>query len=474
MNDLTMPWVIVIGYAVGALALWVRGKIVEAGAPGGRAMSIIATFFFVVTTVFWLSFGFTRWGLVAGIAAVAAVVTGIVYLRQHGSGEPTFGVFPAMGQTWSLRGPAPERPPRFTEFGHQGHQVLSYEYAVSDGTYTMTELRIPPVPALSIVPRFAMLGGTPEGFPVTGSFVSHPAFGTPAVPGTNPVPVDPEFDKWYQVSTSDPGFAAAVLTPEIRALLMESGPLFHARAFAFDQGALWTVDAGGMSGDRTNRGSRALAVFAAAVAPAIWRGTAFGAVAANAQTSVEAWRASGGGSVLSWINARRELANRKPLTGLSMVVRSAIAVALLVFCAMPTFNLATAIAGQADTVPLTVTKVRNYTNGCYDRHGKRQLVCSNAEHTTVTGTYTAGGVQHQLEIPNPDGQPKVGDTIPLKVGSMWWYPVFRPGIDGWVQSSLCVPGLLLGVWLAKATYLPRRPRKERKPEPQAQVAPPLH
>ncbi|WP_020662810.1 hypothetical protein [Amycolatopsis benzoatilytica] len=483
MNNVNLPWIIVIGYAAGGTALWARGKMSEAGAPGVRAMTALAVFFFAITTVFWFSLGFTRWGLVYGAAAAAALGTAIVLLRKrrlgmplrmsakrHASAEPTFGVFPAARRTWPLHGPGPQRPPRFAEFEHQSHRLLGYEYAVADGTFTMTELRIPPGPTLLISPRSFMNGAIMHGSPTRDTRIGRTAFGTPKPADVQPIPVDPEFDKWYEVSTNEPGFAAAVLTPEIRTLL-RTEPALVDRAFGFDQDALWTVDSGRMSPARIIGSGRSLALFAAAVTPAVWRGTAFGAMATGTQTAVEAWRGTGGGSVLSSVNTRRELASRKPITGGSLVFRSVVALALLVGCGMPAINLAAALTGQTDTVPLTVTKARTYVKSC----ARTDLLCSRTEYRKLTGTYQAGGAQRQLELVNPPGNPEVGDTIPLNVGPMWWHPVFSHDIEGWVTTSFAAPGLLLGAWLAQATYLPRRPRRARKDQAeQIQVAPPLH
>ncbi|OAP24545.1 hypothetical protein [Amycolatopsis sp. M39] len=181
--------------------------------------------------------------------------------------------------------------------------------------------------------------------------------------------------------------------------------------------------------------------------------------------------------MLAGVNARRELASRKPMTGLALTVRSAIALALLVGCALPTVNAVAALTGQAETIPLTVTST-GVRDTCYDRKtGHRDLICGKNEHLVVDGTYEVGGVQHQARVTGPPGHPEVGDTVPLKIGPVWWHPVFDSTFTAWFMLVFTVPGLLLGAWLAKATYLPRPPRRIRRERKQAErprLAPPLH
>lgn len=332
------------------------------------------------------------------------------------------------------------------EFDHRGHRLLGVEYGDIE-KYSMVQLRSPSVPTLVITPRLGAF--EPERFtPIEDARITRNTVGAPK-PDAELLPFEagPEFDRRFTVTTSDEEFARAVLTDEVRALLMGE-PWFRVREVVFHDGALWTVEAGRLTDGRVFDNSRQLARLAAAVPAELW-GADF---ASGVDTSEEGWHGRRKGGVRAALNRRREARDRQPLSALSLTVRVVVALVLLVPGLLLAGNALAAMTGLAPEVRLTVT-------GSFPSTPSSGSCSSCGNNDMVSGTYEGGAV-HQMWWMTWAELPEKGDVVDVSVGPLWWHPVVE-GTDTAVFLLLIASlPLLAGGLLAKMTCWPR-PRKTK-------------
>ncbi|WP_326568091.1 hypothetical protein VSH64_40870 [Amycolatopsis rhabdoformis] len=364
------------------------------------------------------------------------------------------------------------------EFDQQGHRVLGIEYSTArreederfagaakvaeqlDSIYSAVQLRIPTVPALVVSPRTGAF--EPDHFtPLEDARITRNSFGwlKPDL-ALDTFEVDAEFDRRFSVTTSDPEFAAAVLTGEARALLL-CDLWFRVHQVALHGDAMWTSESGGLTEDRTFGNSRRLAMLAAAIPSPIWEvwsgDKAFAAVAAGSDTSYNSWHGGRGGFVRTPVNRFRETADRQPLSSMSIAVRTLIAAVLVLPGLSTAVNSVAALTGVAPEVQLTVTKtIEGYADSS----------CSSCSQTDqVSGTYEFDGTIHRVDRTwwmSWTAMPEKGSVVEVSRGPVWWHPIIERPDTAVMMFLLALLPLLAGALLAKATYRPRPPRRVRK------------
>lgn len=487
MDDLLGPWFIVGGYAVGFFLLWLANWLERRNAVAAAIGYALCGIAFSETSLYWLSAGTGSsvpqllWFVFP--LAFAALVAWRGWRQRTWAGrldaveEPTFGVLPHLGRGVALGHPDPGPRRVAVEFEHQGHRLLGIEYSTSppgeegfaelakvaeqiDSIYAVVELRIPAVPALVISPRTGAF--EPEHFtPLEDARITRNGFGW-LRPDTalDDFEVDAEFDRRFSVTTSDPEFAAAVLTEEVRALIM--GDLwFRVHQVAFHGDAVWTTGSGGLTEDRMFGNSRRLAMLAAAVPSPVWEvwgDPAFSSVAAGSDTSYTAWFGKRGGLLRTPVNRRREAADRQPVTSVSLTMRTLIALGLLLGGLLPIANSVTALSGLAPEARLSVLES---FEGHVDTTCSRNSSCTDSA-PRVHGTYELGGTTHEVTTDWYGSLPNRGDVVDVAVGPLWWHPVLESDRASVITLLYGLIPLVLGAGLAKATYRPRPPRRIRK------------
>jgi hypothetical protein len=255
--------------------------------------------------------------------------------------------------------------------------------------------------------------------------------------------------------TSDPDFAAAVLTPGVLELLT-GDPWFRVREVAFHGGSLWATEAGTLTEERLFINSRRLALLAAAVPAERWGDDTF---VTSADTSEAGWvgKRSLTAVVRTPLNQRREAAGRQALTAPSLLARSVVALALLLPGLSVTGNAVAALTGLAPEVRLAVTGSLGSTagDGC--------STCGHGE--LVNGTYSYDGAEYevrQMSWMSFAAPPERGDVVDVARGPLWWHPLIERTDTAVFLLLYGLAPLLAGAALAKATYLPR-PRTTKAP-----------
>ncbi|WP_329071047.1 hypothetical protein [Amycolatopsis sp. NBC_01480] len=484
MDDLLDPWFIVGGYAIAFVLMQLAGWWEKRGTVASAVCYALCGTVVSETSLYWLSAG--TGSSVPQLVWIAFPLVFTAFVAWRGwrqqtwirwldpVEEPTFGVLPHNGHAVRLGHPDLLPPRRTVEFGHQGHQLLGVEYSTSppgrsggavklaeqiDSIYAMVELRTPVVPTLVIRPNTKAF--EPEHFtPLEDARITRNYFGwlDPVAPKRESIEINAEFDRRFSVSTDDPEFAAAVLTIEVRALILND-PWFRVRPVAFGGDAMWTIESGGLTEDRMFGNSRRLAILAAAVpAPVweVWGDPAFSSVAAGSDTSYTGWNGKRGGVVRTPVNRRREAADRQPVTSVSLTMRSLIALGLLVGGLLPIGNSVAAMTGLATETHLVVTATYVGTSCPVSDNG-----CQNSSDR-VHGTYELGGTTHEVTTQWYGSLPKRGDVVDIAVGPLWWRPVLESNRASVITLLYGLIPLVLGGGLAKATYRPRPPRRIRK------------
>jgi hypothetical protein len=346
-HQLAGPWLILGGYAVAGVVLWLGGKL------RGRGSTVcygLAGIVLSETTLYWVSAGTDS--NVPDILwfVFPLVVTALVAWRGYrlrtwtkrvgGAAQPTFGVFPRQGLAVGLAEQHRD-PVETVEFEHHGYRLLGVQYGLGgrreeegfeslrktasliDGTYSMVQLRTPVVPSLVIRPNTAAF--EPERFtPLEDARITRNTVGA-LKPDAFLRAVD-DIDRAFTVTSTDPEFARAVLTDEVIAMLT-TDPWFRVREIACHEGSLWVTESGSLTRERMFVNSRHLARLAAIIP---WEDEEFRRFAAETDTSETSWLGRGRGGIRTAINRRREAAGRQTLSAISLTVRTVVVVALLV------------------------------------------------------------------------------------------------------------------------------------------------
>lgn len=369
--------------------------------------------------------------------------------------RPTFGVLPDHGRTAGHESEV-DGIREVVEFDHRGHRVLGVEFSsgtdVVGDTCSIVQLRTPVAPALVLTARPGAL--EPDRFtPLEDATLARNTFGAPK-PDVALQKVEPGVDLYrrFAVTTADPDFAMAVLTEPVRTLLT-TDPWFRVHEVAFHHGSLWTVQSGRLSDDVLYTNARQLARLAAAVPPAAWRVSAghtepFLEVLRTADTSDDAWH-KGRRSILSRVNKRRRAAQRQPVTGRSLVVRTVFALALALLGLPIIANGLAALTGLAPEVRLKVTDAFDSVDheDAYDK---------------VSGLYEVDGTTHTItdsRWASFADLPMEGAAINVHIGPLWWHPMIEAADTAVYVILLGLVPLLPGLTLARRTYLPRPPRR---------------
>lgn len=368
--------------------------------------------------------------------------------------RPSFGVLPH-GRTADDDGPV-EGLRDVVEFDHLGHRVLGIEYSsgtdVVGDTCTVVQLRTPVVPTLVLTARPGALA--PERFtPLEDAKLTKNTFSSPS-PTVQMQKVEPGVDLYqrFTVNTTDPEFATAVLTGPARELLI-TDPWFRVREVVFHEGSLWTGQSGRLSGDVLYTNACHLARLAAAVPPEAWRVSEghtepFLEVLRTADTSDRAWD-RGRRNVVGRLNRRRRAADRQPVTGRSLVIRTVFALALVLLGLPMIGNGLAALTGLAPEVRLKVTDSFNSIDheDAYDQ---------------VSGFYEVDGATHTVtdsRWASFTDLPVEGEVVRVHIGPLWWGPMVEAADTAVLMILLGLVPLLPGLMLARRTYLPRPPRR---------------
>ncbi|UKD53921.1 hypothetical protein L3Q65_39550 [Amycolatopsis sp. FU40] len=489
-----LPWYIVLGYLTAFVLLWIAGR-AEGGGTATSAISNIACgLVFLGTTLTWFTVSMeVRAPLAVWIALPVAFVAFVLWqswrqrdsLRRLGTtNEATFGVLPKRGRTVPFDQQDSLSLRRVLELEHQGHRLLGVEYPLTEpdsatsrvtdrigGLYSMIELRIPASPTLLITPK---VGAFEPDYttPFEDARITRIQVGTPkpsSKPSEQPreflaeelrkVAVDPEFDRRFEVATEDPEFAAKVLTPEVREMILND-LWFRVHEVVFDHDALWTAEADGLNEDRLLGNARHLAIFAAAVTSNLWPGTEFSRVAARAETGYDLWFGQRRGFVRNRVNRYRESMDRQPLAPTTVLTRSLLAAAMVVGGLLPIANgLATAV-GLAPEVPLTVLESDGGDPGRACGANRTQICGSRSP--AVRGTYPLDGRTHEVVTGWVSGElPERGDVVDVRIGPVWWNTVFQNTAAVVTTMLAALVPLLLGLLFFKTIFRPREPRRVR-------------
>ncbi|MFK0243607.1 hypothetical protein ACIQUM_02845 [Amycolatopsis azurea] len=475
-DQLAGPWLIAGGYTV-ALALLLLGGRFDGRRPTAAAVSYALCGILVSeTSLYWLSTG--SGSAVPGWLwfAFPLVIMALAAWRGHrqktwagrldGSGEPSFGVLPVRGI--AVTGASPESVKTAIEFGHNGHRLLGVEYGLGGsedfpdlarttdligGTYALIQLRTPVVPSVVITPAIGAF--EPERFtPLEDARITRNTVGAPKPDAVlQRFETGTEFDRRFTVTTSDPEFAAALLSPGVRGLL-EGDPWFRVREVAFHGGALWAAEAGTLTEEMMFADSRRLAILASTVD---WEDADFRSAAKASDTSDAGWLGGRRGPLAGLrvpLNARREATGRQPLSSLSLVARTVVALALVLPGLALAVNSLTALTGLAPEARLTVTatlRAEAGTSNCTS--------CGNGN--LVDGTYELDGETHEvkdLRWLSFGNFPERGDVVDISVTPLWWHPLIEGKDTGVILLLIGLAPVLAGVFLAKATFRPR-PRR---------------
>ncbi|WP_410662987.1 hypothetical protein [Amycolatopsis sp. lyj-84] len=476
MDDQAGPWLVAGGYAL-ALALLLLGGRFDGRRPTAAAVSYALCGILVSeTSLYWLSAGsgsaVPGWLWFAFPLVIAALAAWRGYRqktwirRLDGSGEPSFGVLPQRGI--AVTHASPESVVTAVEFGHNGHRLLGVEYRLGgsegfpelartadlmDGTYALIQLRTPVVPSVVITPVIGAF--EPERFtPLEDARITRNTVGAPKPDALlQRFETGTEFDRRFTVTTSDPEFARTLLTSAVRELL-GGDPWFRVREVAFHGGSLWVSEAGTLTEEMMLADSRRLAVLASTVE---WQDADFRAVAAASDTSDAGWLGGRRGPLAGLrgpLNRRREAAGRQPLSSLSLVARSVVALALVLPGLALAVNSLTALAGLAPEARLTVTatlRAEAGTSSCTS--------CGNSN--LVDGTYELDGETHEVKDlwwMSFGTFPDRGDVVDIAVTPLWWHPLIEGKDTGVFLLLIGLAPVLAGSLLAKATYAPR-PRR---------------
>ena len=514
MDFQTALWSIVGGFLLSGGLLIYASKRESRISLTGRGRTLSAALFGVglaaaaVTAGFWFSrltgIGIPDRAFYIAPFVVAILGWGFKRSRRHwmstfaekggssypgdGAQRPSFGVLPCRGTAVQHDDSSAD----FTaavEFEHRGHRVLGVQYmpgqsaepravdgvagtaAVSDSTYNIVQVRTPNVPSIVIRPRSTKVqqdqfgGLEPSEFrPVQDAKLTKNLLGALNIqePGQlgwesalqNVESGDAEFDKRFEVHTTDPEFAKAVLDPQVRALLTEE-PWYWIREAVFHEGSVWAAESGHISEKDLFENSRHVARLATTVPSAAWQhwsGHAFGAGLGTEVTSWAAWHGvevnSGVASIKDRINLRRRAAQRPPMSALSIVVRSLLIAALFVVAASPVANSALAAVGLAYDVDLKITAVDAGVTST--PHG--------SAWPEVSGTYERGGdtheVKHSMWLGSND--PDVGEVVEVEIGPIWWNQMIASPLGSiWMTVAGLLP-LLVCYILVKLTFFPKR------------------
>ncbi|WP_239155560.1 hypothetical protein [Amycolatopsis sp. FDAARGOS 1241] len=483
------PWFIVGGYALAFVLLWLGTWFERRSTVAAAVCFGLCGVAFSETSLYWLSAGTGSdvpqllW--FAFPLAFAALVAWRGWrqrtwiARIAGASErQTFGVLPHLGRGVALDHPDPDPVRTTVEFDLRGHRVLGIEYSTTprrederfaevakvaeqiDAIHSAVQLRIPAVPALVISPKTGAF--EPEHFtPLEDARITRNSFGW-LKPDTalDTFEAGAEFDRRFSVTTSDPEFATAVLTDEVRTLILDD-LWFRVHQVAFHGDAMWTSESGGLTEDRMFGNSRRLAVLASAVPAPVWEVWAadaeFSSAAAGTDTGYDAWYGKRGGAVRTPVNRFREAADRQPVTSVSLTTRTVIAAGLVVGSLFPIANSVAAVAGVAPEVQLTVTAFAEGRSGCAGRSSS-----CNSSFPQVSGTYQLDGTTHDVTTSWFGALPRRGDVLDVAIGPLWWHPVLENNRASVLTLLVGLVPLLLGAGLAKATYRPRPPRRVRK------------
>ncbi|WP_033291172.1 hypothetical protein [Amycolatopsis jejuensis] len=493
MDDLLGPWFIVGGYLLSFALLWLAGWAERRNPTVSAVCYALCGIAVSETTLYWLAAG-TGSDLPQLVwIAFPLVITALIawrgwhqrsWVNRLGAGsEPTFGFLPHRGRAVPLDHPDPGPRRTTVEFTHQGHWLLGIEYSSNppregesfagvakvaeeiDSVNAVVELRIPAVPALWISPKQGAF--EPEFFtPFEDARITRNHFGW-LRPDTavDSVEIDPDFDRRFTVMTSDPEFAAAVLTGACREMIMND-LWFRVHEVAFHGTAIWTTDTGGLTEDRMFGNSRRLAMLAAAVPAPVWEvwggDRDFHDLTTRSDPSYDAWFGKRGGFIRTPVNRRREAADRQPVTSISLTMRSLIALGLIALGFGAVGNSAAALTGLAPQVQVKVTGIgAGGTRHCINTTGG--FSCS-VDRASIRGTYEEDGGTREISADWLGDLPSRGDVVELAVGPLWGHPGYQSGIRSYAALDLLI-GLiwpLVGLYLAKRTYLPRPPRRVRK------------
>lgn len=351
------------------------------------------------------------------------------------------------------------------EFGHNGHRLLGVEYGLGGspepagtgdlmgGTYALIQLRTPVVPSVVITPATGAF--EPERFtPLEDARITRNTVGAPKPDALlERFETGTEFDRRFTVTTSDPEFARALLGTGVRDLL-DGDPWFRVREVAFHGGSLWASEAGTLTEEVMFADSRRLATLASTVD---WEDADFRAVAAGSDTSDAGWLGKRQGPLAGLrgpLNRRREAGGRQPLSTLSLVARTVVALALVLPGLALAVNSLTALTGLAPEARLTVTATLRAEAGTASCTS-----CGNSN--LVDGTYELDGEAHEVKDlwwMSFGTFPERGDVVDIAVTPLWWHPLIEGKDTGVFLLLIGLTPVLVGTLLAKATYAPR-PRR---------------
>ncbi|WP_414943074.1 hypothetical protein [Amycolatopsis sp. cmx-11-32] len=475
-DQLAGPWLVAGGYTL-ALALLLLGERFDGRRPTAAAVSYALCGILVSeTSLYWLSAGsgsaVPGWLWFAFPLVIATLAAWRGYWqktwigRLDGAGEPGFGVLPSRGIAVAYT--FPESVVTAVEFGHNGHRLLGVEYRLggfddfpgaartadlTDGAYALIQLRTPVVPSVVITPKTGAF--EPERFtPLEDARITRNTVGAPKPDALlRRFETGTEFDRRFTVVTSDPEFARALLSPAVCELL-NGDSWFRVREVAFHGGSLWVSEAGTLTEETMFADSRRLAVLASTVD---WSDADFRSVAAASDTSDAGWLGSRRGPLAGLrgpLNRRREAGGRQPLSSLSLVARSVVALALVLPGLALAVNSLTALTGLAPEARLTVTATllaEAGTSNCTS--------CGNGN--LVDGTYELDGETHEvkdLRWMSFGTFPERGDVVDISVTPLWWHPLIEGKDAGVFLLLIGLAPALAGALLTKATYAPR-PRR---------------
>ncbi|MEV6902091.1 hypothetical protein [Amycolatopsis sp. NPDC051372] len=488
--DLFEPWFVVGGFVLGFVLLWLAGRLERRSGVAATVLYALCGVTFSATALYWLSAGtgsfVPQLVWIAFPVAFAALVVWRGWRQRTwiariagSTRKQTFGVLPHRGRGVALDHPDPGPVRTTVEFDQQGHRVLGSEYSSDpvdpnergaaiakvaeqiDSINSSVQLRIPKVPALVISPRTGAF--EPEHFtPLEDARITRNSFGwlKPDL-GLDSFEVDAEFDRRFTVTTSDPEFAAAALTDDVRAFMLND-LWFRVHSVAFHGDAMWTTESGALTEDRMFGNSRRLAMLAAVVPAPVWEvwagDKAFAAIAAGSDTSYNSWNGGRGGFLRTPVNRFREAADRQPVTSVSLTTRTVIALALVLLGLLPVL---TSLAALVDVSPQTQLTVLEAHKGYAGTCSSRSAGCTGS-NDWVRGRYVLDGTTHDVSTQWIDPLPAKGDVLDVEIGPIWWHPVLESSRAAIYVFLVALLPLLAGALLAKATYRPRPPRRVRK------------
>ncbi|MGH3431511.1 MAG: hypothetical protein ACRDQB_01605 [Thermocrispum sp.] len=234
-----------------------------------------------------------------GLTRLVARTRGVMF-EGGGAARPSFGVLPSGGQAVACDDPAADFQIA-VELTHGGRRVLGVQYVFTPGvaspsaelgsgpvrklytgsnTFSVVQLSTPLVPTVLVRQRLPQERSQEYG-PVDmgpirpgedGKFAINTTGSLRPAAQTEPFRLGDgtEFDKYFAVTTADPDFARALLTPDVVTYVLQE-PEFRVTDIVFDQGTLRSTTFGRLTDPVLLEQASLLTALADLVAPAAWQ-----------------------------------------------------------------------------------------------------------------------------------------------------------------------------------------------------------